>query len=124
MVQNKSYLKVSYSSLANIGTANKGSTLSSATVTFGGKAAQTLSTTATTYINTSTVFNYASTQKATITVKDSRNYTNTATVDIPFVAYQAPVATIGASRNGTTITLTFNATYSSLESTNGISKFT
>ena len=124
MVQNKSYLKVSYSSLANIGTANKGSTLSSATVTFGGKSAQTLTTTATAYINTSTVFNYASTQKATITVKDSRNYTNTATVDIPFVAYQAPVATIGASRNGTTITLTFNATYSSLESTNGISKFT
>lgn len=124
MVQNKSYLKVSMSSLANIGTANKGaSAISSASFTFGGYTAQALTTTATAYGDSSRVYNYAGNQVATISVTDSRGYTGTATITIPFIEYANPIAAISAKRNdgyGTAVTLSLSGTCSSLNNTNSI----
>lgn len=122
MVQNKSSLNVSMSSLANIMSVQKSAQVSKATVTFGGKAAQQLTTSATSYSSSAT-FNYTSAQNATITVYDTRGFTNSATVSIPFIAYSKPVAAISATRAGgygTSVTLNGSGTCSSLDNGNSI----
>lgn len=126
MVQNKSYMTVRMSSLANIMTANKSASPSKAYITFGNLSKQALTTSNAAYVSSSTTFNYASASNATITVEDSRGYTNSATISIPFIGYSNPVASISGARSdgyGTTVVLTFKGSCASLNSTNSITKY-
>ena len=129
IIQNHSYLKVrhtgsSASDFSTIGVANKGAaSITGATITFCGQNAQTLTNSLAAYISTSTKFNYSNTQAATVTVTDSRGYTNTATVNIPFIAYQNPVASISANRVGgfsEDLILILSGSFSDMESNNYI----
>jgi len=129
VIQNHSYIKVKHtgssaSNFSTIGTPNKGaSSITGATVSFDGKAAQTLTNSYAAYVNTSTKYSYSIDQMAIITITDSRGYTNSANVTIPFVAYSNPVASISANRDGgfsENLVLVLSGTFSSLDGYNSI----
>jgi hypothetical protein len=122
LVQGYSYLKI-YSS-GDIGTPSQGATISSTTFTFGGKS-QSVTSTETSFQSDMT-FSYTTSTAGTITVKDSRGFTATATVTISCIGYSSPTAIISAVRTdgyGEEVKITGNASYTSLDNYNSISAY-
>ena len=110
MIKSHSYLQIKYTS--GLATANKSASISSIKFVFANQNAQTITTAWAPYISTSTVYALTGTIAGVVTITDSRGYTKSDAVAIPFVDCPAPTLAVAAARNGysTNVIFTFAAT--------------
>jgi len=121
LVQNNSSMNIWQTS--GLATGQGYANISSAIFNFDGTN-QNLTTTSTSFKSGST-FNYSTNQNATITVTDSRGFSNRVTVPIKFIGCLNPTATVSATREGgygTNVTITVGGTYSIIGD-NNITKY-
>lgn len=118
VVQGKSTVRYTVTGVAG----RKSATISSVKVSVNGLT-YTLSKSGNNYVGGNAAINSGSNVTATVTVTDSRGYTNTTTKTVTMLAYSNPTATISLVRESnyyTPTTLRVNATCSSLNGGNSV----